>query len=1136
MIHSLHSRRQDFLGSTAIVTTLPLFRALPVALIASGLALAAPAQAADVIITAPGTTIIAPGQSVEFQAENGATSGSIAQVNGGVVIGSVTATAAGVGVLNFVGDGAGVDGNVSNTFRVTIGGTGSMAISGTVTDTGAFYSQAATLTIGGDFQNSYVNFTSNRDGTLILNGANNSISTVLTTGSTGILGTITLGTGSSTTFTGAVGGTARIKQLNLNGTLATFNGNVAAAAVNFGADGIASIRGSTFNASVTTSTDGAGTLSFQPNAQTTVNGTIGSASHGLKQIQMNSGTGSIVRLTQAAYADQIAINGLGTLILDPASRLDTSAGSANAATGTAVSFGADGLLSISSPDVRIGKITTSGGTAGQGRVAFSGSGSYLLGAGIGTEADRLRQISISNAGATVSTAPFSSNYVSSVRFSADGAFHLTEGASLTGDVTTATNGRGTLVFDGGNGATIKGDVGSGAAQIKELRFGASGNGTIDGSIYAQTTSFASDPSRELTISGNIFGEVQGAPGGGGKLTFSGNTSTGGDIGSLSPLGSVAFSGTGVSTLRHDINASAATGSGVLIANPGTTLRVGATGKTITGALNNLGTLDVGANTLNVNGNVSFGSGSTYGVRTTAAGASGRVAATGAATLSGGTVDVLAEDATYLPGLTYSILTAHGGVSGEFTDVRSNFAFLTPSLSYDANKVNLTLVRKTEPQPPTPDTPQPPTPDTPQPPTPDTPQPPTPDTPQPPTPDTPQPQPLEPKPVSFDSVAVSSNQASAAKAVEALGSGSPLFNAVIGQSLAGARQAFDALSGEAHATAPATAVVGAGLVQTTVISRLRNAPTPSFAQVQGTYSAAYAADAPGVVPEPVTITVPTFDPRRFALWGQGFGTWGTVKASPNLAGLDTSTGGFILGAEARIDQTYTLGIAGGFTRTTFEADARLSSGTTDTFFASVYGSAAWGNLNVRLGTSYAWHDIDAKRSIRFPGFADEAHASYGGSTIQAFGEVGYVFNLGPTKLEPFVGASVLRVSTDGFQEEGGPAALTGYAQNQDLATTTFGLRAEARLSNELPLTAHGMLGWRRAYGDINPTALMAFSGGASSFTVAGTPVDRDALVGEAGLDWQAGRDISLGISYEGQIGSRAQEHTLKGSFVWRFGTR
>ncbi|MXQ14047.1 hypothetical protein [Microvirga makkahensis] len=42
---------------------------------------------------------------------------------------------------------------------------------------------------------------------------------------------------------------------------------------------------------------------------------------------------------------------------------------------------------------------------------------------------------------------------------------------------------------------------------------------IDGSIYAATISFASNPGRELTVSGNIAGQVEGAPGGGGALTF-----------------------------------------------------------------------------------------------------------------------------------------------------------------------------------------------------------------------------------------------------------------------------------------------------------------------------------------------------------------------------------------------------------------------------------------------------------------------------------------------------------------------------------------------------------------------------------------------------------------------------------------
>jgi uncharacterized protein with beta-barrel porin domain len=73
------------------------------------------------------------------------------------------------------------------------------------------------------------------------------------------------------------------------------------------------------------------------------------------------------------------------------------------------------------------------------------------------------------------------------------------------------------------------------------------------------------------------------------------------------------------------------------------------------------------------------------------------------------------------------------------------------------------------------------------------------------------------------------------------------------------------------------------------------------------------------------------------------------------------------------------------------------------------------------------------------------------------------------------------------------------------------------------------------GDVNPAALLAFSGGASAFNVAGIPIDRDARVAEAGLDWQVNDDMTLGVSCAGQIGERAQVHEIKGSFNWRLET-
>jgi outer membrane autotransporter protein len=508
--------------------------------------------------------------------------------------------------------------------------------------------------------------------------------------------------------------------------------------------------------------------------------------------------------------------------------------------------------------------------------------------------------------------------------------------------------------------------------------------------------------------------------------------------------------------------------------------------------------------LNVAGNVVLGAGSVYQVEVDGAGQSDRIAATGAATLNGGMVRILSDQGQYALS-PYTILTADAGVAGQFagTEAGADFAFVTPTLGYGPNAVTLTLVRKVDPQPPVPPTPETPTP------------------------------PVPPRPVAFNSVAATKNQYTTADGVEVLGAGNSLFDTVIGSSVAGARQAFDALSGEAHASAVNVAYADSRLVREAILTRLRQPLTsgvPTF--VQGSYGAAYAADAPEAAPQPVAV-VPSFEPGRFTLWGEGFGSWGHARSNGNAAGLETSTGGFILGADAQVSDAFRFGLAGGFTRTSFDIDGRLSSGANESVFGALYGSGSWGGFTLRLGAAYAWHDIEVNRAIRFLGFSEQGGTSYDGWTAQAFAEVGYRMDLGPVQLEPFAGASVLRLHTDAFQEEGGAAALTGYAWDQDLATTTLGLRAEARLSAEVPLIARVLVGWRHAYGNVEPEALLAFSSGASVFTVAGVPIDRDALVAEAGLDWQASEAISLEVAYSGQIGSRAQEHALKGSFTWRF---
>ncbi|WP_043382033.1 autotransporter domain-containing protein, partial [Methylobacterium sp. UNCCL110] len=79
---------------------------------------------------------------------------------------------------------------------------------------------------------------------------------------------------------------------------------------------------------------------------------------------------------------------------------------------------------------------------------------------------------------------------------------------------------------------------------------------------------------------------------------------------------------------------------------------------------------------------------------------------------------------------------------------------------------------------------------------------------------------------------------------------------------------------------------------------------------------------------------------------------------------------------------------------------------------------------------------------------------------------------------------------------------------------------------------GLVGYRRAFGDVVPTALLRFGTG-PAFLSAGVPIDRDALVAQVGLDLAVAPNASLGVAYTGQTGARAQDQAVKGTFTLRF---
>ncbi|MBS9475819.1 autotransporter domain-containing protein, partial [Ancylobacter radicis] len=82
------------------------------------------------------------------------------------------------------------------------------------------------------------------------------------------------------------------------------------------------------------------------------------------------------------------------------------------------------------------------------------------------------------------------------------------------------------------------------------------------------------------------------------------------------------------------------------------------------------------------------------------------------------------------------------------------------------------------------------------------------------------------------------------------------------------------------------------------------------------------------------------------------------------------------------------------------------------------------------------------------------------------------------------------------------------------------------------TLRGAIGWRHAFGDIDPTVTQAFAG-SDAFTITGAPIAEDAAVLEAGLDVLISATSTLGVAYTGQYGDGVTENGFNARLSIRF---
>ncbi|SDJ02079.1 outer membrane autotransporter barrel domain-containing protein [Paraburkholderia steynii] len=511
---------------------------------------------------------------------------------------------------------------------------------------------------------------------------------------------------------------------------------------------------------------------------------------------------------------------------------------------------------------------------------------------------------------------------------------------------------------------------------------------------------------------------------------------------------------------------------VIAVNSGGTLRgIGTVGATTVHA-GGVITPGNSIGTLNINGAYTQEKGGIYQVEVDpTSSASDRIAVNGTATIQNGAIINVTRTtaAPYVVGTRYTVLTATNGVTGTF-DVTGDTqltAFYGLASGFDASTSYLE-VKQTQ---------------------------------------------------SIDTVATTPNQAAVAGGLESTGTNSAAAAPVLNQQTNDeARMALDQLSGEVYASVQSAMLESSHFARDAVGERLADTFTcASDATRDNSMNVATSSPA----------SCGTSSGRPTG-WAQFYGDWGHIDGNGNANRLNTSVGGFFVGADMPVFNNWRAGVLAGYSHGTYNVSGHNASAGSDDYHVGLYGGRQVGALGFRAGVAYTWHDISSDRYLAVPGFADHLSSDYHAGTAQVFGELGYHIDIGRSSFEPFANIAYVSQHSQGFDESGGADALHVGSQDMNTGFGTLGLRGKTTfMLNGAKVLAKGSAGWRYAVGDVKPVGSESFSGG-SSFSISGVPIARNEAVVDLGLGVQVTRDATVSISYSGQYASGVTNQGVLGA--------
>jgi outer membrane autotransporter protein len=687
------------------------------------------------------------------------------------------------------------------------------------------------------------------------------------------------------------------------------------------------------------------------------------------------------------------------------------------------------------------------------RARTSSVSSFVTGFSAGT-------LNIAAGGLTLDMAGFTVGTDATSGFS--GAGNLTVIGSGTLNLGASNTHTGQTVIQAGTLAlTGAGSLAASSRVVATSTFDISGitaTGTNIRSLAGSGTVNLGTKTLALTNANDTFA---GAINGAGGLTVAGGTLT--------------LSGTSGYTGATTVNGGGLVVNGTLAS--GVTVNggfLGGTGTIAALTVNGGGTLAPGNSigTVTVTGNYVHNAGGIYQVEINAAGQSDRTNVTGTATLNGGTVQMTGASGNYAATTTYTIVNATGGVTGTYAGASTNMAFLTPTLSYDANNVYLNVR------------------------------------------------------ASFTDGGTTSNEREIGRVLdEAAPTATGDLNAILGVLLGLDKvlgpMALTTISGQPYASFGTVNVQSSRLFMNAVGQQqaLARGPAAASSRVALAEACATACD--------------TAEPARWASWMSGMGTTGSVGGSANSATLSFTMGGVAVGLDYRLDPRFLVGLAVGYSSGRQCVGGFQGTGSADNYDVSLYASFGQGAFYADALAGYAYADNQLQRIISIPGMASRiASGRTGANQFLGQVEAGYKVGLyapAEASLTPFARLQTVAISQGAFGESGATALnLNVRSQNTTSIRSLLGVDLGARipLSGQRVLDTTVRLGWAHEFAQTTRPMTAAFAGAPTlPFTIYGAEPQRDAAVIGLGFNTAVADAAAVYLRYDGEISGRDDAHLL-----------